>query len=169
MTKYNCAVNLYGPINKIERAIILNKIEEYRLNDLLFVHDSVFGEEKKKVLLNTDIFIMTSRFEGLPMGLIEALSYGIPCFVTKGTNMDTEILRFNAGWTSNNQIESISSVFNQMIQEREQVVEKGENARILASNYSWTRIAQKSHKVYSRIIGEIVDDKGYEDIKNIAR
>lgn len=39
------------------------------------------------VLLQTDLFIQTSRHEGMPMGLLEALSIGVPCLVTVGTSL----------------------------------------------------------------------------------
>lgn len=37
----------------------------------------------KKFLEETDIFVMTSVFEGLPFSLLEAMLLGIPCVVTK--------------------------------------------------------------------------------------
>ena len=60
--------------------------------------DEIAGKAKEELLLNTDLFIMTSRLEGHPMGLIEALAYGVPCLVSRGTNMYDEVLSSNAGW-----------------------------------------------------------------------
>ena len=41
------------------------------------------------------------------MGLLEALSYGLPCLVTTGTNM-AEKSRADAGWTSDISVDGIS-------------------------------------------------------------
>ena len=38
-----------------------------------------------------DLFIHTFRFEGHPIAVLEALSYGIPCLLTPGTNMAGEV------------------------------------------------------------------------------
>jgi len=37
----------------------------------------------KTFLAETDIFVMTSVFEGLPFSLLEAMAVGIPCVVSK--------------------------------------------------------------------------------------
>ena len=70
---------------------LITKIEESGLEKIVLIKDEVYGEDKEKVILESDFFILTSRFEGHPMALIEALSYGLPCLVTKGSNMSKEI------------------------------------------------------------------------------
>lgn len=42
----------------------------------------VNNEEKQELLKNTDIFILPSYNEGLPMSILEAISYGIPVIAT---------------------------------------------------------------------------------------
>lgn len=39
---------------------------------------SVYGQEKSKLLSETDVCVLTSYSEGMPMVILEALSYGIP-------------------------------------------------------------------------------------------
>ena len=58
----------------------------------------VYGDNKVKVLLDTDIFILTSRYEGMPMGVLEAWSYGIPCILSDGTNMINSDTLENSYW-----------------------------------------------------------------------
>ncbi|MEN1932826.1 glycosyltransferase [Escherichia coli] len=47
----------------------------------------MFGLKKEEVLESNNIFIMTSRYEGLPVSVLEALAYGNICLLTEGTNM----------------------------------------------------------------------------------
>ena len=105
---------IYGPIRydyyQIEQEII-----KYKLSDLVSIHNEVSGEEKIKVLLDSDLFVMTSRFEGHPMGLIEALAYGLPCLVTPGTNMAEEIKEYDAGWTCQGNVLSIAESIKQKV------------------------------------------------------
>lgn len=149
-----CKFNLciYGPsINgakeKLEQIIIENKIQ-----DVVRIKDAILKDEKKQVLLDTDLFVMSSRFEGLPMGLIEALAYGIPCLVTKGTNVTDMIEEFNAGWTCNNNASEIENALRRMLDSKSNLYEYRNNAKNLAKKYSWEDIAQESHNAYVKIL-----------------
>lgn len=48
----------------------------------------------ERFLAETDIYIMTSVFEGLPFSLLEAMSLGIPCVVTK-VDGNTDVINNN--------------------------------------------------------------------------
>ena len=49
------------------------------------------GKSKEQVLLDADVFIQTSRTEGLPTAVLEAMSYKIPVLITKGTGLYDDI------------------------------------------------------------------------------
>ena len=99
--------NLYGPdhMNSLER--LKNMINEYKINDLININGPVFDTDKEKVLLDSDLFIHTSRLEGQPMAVVEAIAYGIPVFVTPGTNIDNVVKNNDLGFTSTFDINDI--------------------------------------------------------------
>lgn len=82
---YGNSVN--GFSNEMEK-----KLQAAGLSDVVAVRGPVYGDEKDAVLRAADIFLLTSRYEGMPMGLLEACAYGLPCVVTPGTNMSDVIL-----------------------------------------------------------------------------
>ena len=92
---------------------------------------------KKEVLKTADMFIMTSRFEGLSMGLIEALSYGLPCLVTRGTYFMDEVNQFNAGIGTENSVDSISSGLSALVNDLDMLPIYSNNAKELSKKYSW--------------------------------
>lgn len=141
----NFTMDLYGPNinNTAEKLNIV--INENNITDIVKIQDGVFGNEKAEILKNTDVFIMTSRFEGMPMGMIEALAYGIPCIATKGTFLMDEIQSYNAGWGAGYTEDSIKKAFTEMISDIETFPTKSKNAIKLASNYSWEAAAEKLH------------------------
>lgn len=148
----NCEIELYAPYISGEKNTVEKMIVERNLDKIVTVKDGVYGIAKEKVLLNSDFFILTSRFEGHPMGLIEALSYGVPCIVTEGSNMANEIKKHNAGWVAKNNSESIAVAFKELLNEINELSIKGENAYHLSRNYNWEKIAEDSHKVYQHLI-----------------
>ena len=153
LNQSNCTIDIYGPDVENKRQFLEKELLRYGLGSIVKFHDSVYGKEKEEILQNSDVFIMTSRFEGHPMALIEALSFGLPVVATEGSNMKNEIELYDAGWTADNNIKSISDALLKMSFEVD-CNKKSSNATELSKNYSWNKIAEKSHKEFMKIIGE---------------
>ncbi len=153
LIKANCKIDIYGP----DTAHLVDKLKEqvrsYKLDDIIAFHDGIFGEEKKRVLLQSDVFLILSRFEGHPMALLEAMSYGLPCLVSTGSNMREEVEKYNAGWTADCSVEDIGNALLQMLHDAGQFQARGEHAHSLSQSYSWSNIAQHSHREYLKVKG----------------
>jgi len=145
-------LDLYGPNREGAVEYLENVIVQNEVGDIVRLHDGVFGVDKAQVFFNTDVFIMTSRFEGHPMGLIEALSYGIPCVTTQGTYMAEKIVEYDAGWGAENELESIKDALRSMTRDKTRLGEKGRNALELSATYSWEKLASQSHRIFENII-----------------
>lgn len=152
LIKNNVKINLYGPDVDKKLKELQKIVEKYKLQTIFYFYPGVYGEQKQEILLKSDIFIMTSRFEGHPMALIEALSLGLPVFITKGTNMKEEVETFNAGWTSETTEEDIARTFLKILNEKTDLIKISSNAKKLAKLYSWNAIAQKSHILYENLL-----------------
>ncbi|BDH61226.1 hypothetical protein MTP04_13560 [Lysinibacillus sp. PLM2] len=152
MKSAGCSIDIYGPEENGSKRKIRDLIYKYELYDYIKVFDEIYHEEKEKILLNCDFFILTSRFEGHPMGLIEALSYGIPCVVTKGTNMIEEIETENAGWTAENDVGSIALAIKQLFNQKGILNKKGQNALNLSKKYNWDFLAKESNRLYTQLL-----------------
>lgn len=151
LVKSRFCLTIYGP-RRYDYEKIKSEIASRNMGDVAKVYDEVSGDEKENVLLNSDLFIMTSRFEGHPMGLLEALSYGIPCMVTPGTNMAEEVGMFNAGWVTEGNAEKIAETIKQIIMEKSCFSEKGYNGRELSKDYDWNKLALKFHEELETIL-----------------
>ena len=138
-------LDFYAPKGKYDYDWLEKQVEIYQMQDVVIMHDKIGGKEKENALLESDVFVMTSRFEGHPMGLIESLAYGVPVLITPGTNMAHEVLNFNAGWTTNCDSEAIAGSLRMIISERHLLDEKRKNAQQLAAIYRWNRIAEDFH------------------------
>lgn len=149
----NCFFNLYGPDrfgwgDEIRRLISENGVE-----NLVQLHSEVSGAPKEDILLDTDVFIQTSRFEGMPMGVLEALSYGLPILITEGTTLGSYIRDYNAGWVAETSVELIAKSFEKVIEEKARFEEKGQQAiKLIEENFEWNKIAKETVEKYKCLL-----------------
>ena len=150
----NCHFDLYGPDILGRGDQVRSLISQYDVADLVELHKEVDGQEKENLLLNADVFIQTSRFEGMPLGVLEALSYGSPCFVTRGTNFDELISENNCGWSCGDDADEIAKVFDRIIADTHSFNEKSISARSLAqTKFDWKNISKETVNKYKAIVG----------------
>ena len=149
----NAHIDIYGPDRLGRYRHVESLIKTAGVSNIIGIHHEVMGEEKEKLLLDADVFIQTSRFEGMPLGILEALSYGIPCLVTEGTNLADEIANYSAGWNGNTSALDISKAILQAIQEKECYFKLGHNGRaFVEKEFSWDTIAENAVRTYRGLI-----------------
>lgn len=144
---------LYGPESPSGSAKdALALVEKFDIAELVEVKGAVFDKEKEYVLKNADFFFHTSRFEGMPMSVLEALSYGLPCLVTQGSNLREVIEENCAGWGADDDAKSVAAAMLMMIKEVDRFKEISTSARKLAEKYSWDVIASDTHQQYEVLV-----------------
>ena len=157
-------LNLYGPNQKDVKqkcvdahTVLKQMIQQREIDSIVHINDAVYGEKKLKTLLGNDVFIQTSRFEGLPLGILEALSIGMPCLVTKGTNLADQVNEYHAGWGVNTSSEEIASAIKKAVSTQGSLDEKSKSAtRLVEDNYTWDKIARCAVDFYLKLIGSKV-------------
>lgn len=148
-------LNIYGPFNG-EELKLQQYIKKYKLENIVNVKDAIYGEEKVKILLDTDVFIQTSRTEGQPLGVMEAMAYGLPCVVTEGTTFARVVKENKCGYASDGNPKEIASNIVKIIDNKEQLESLSINAYNFAKeNFEWTKVANETIKEYKRILEEI--------------
>lgn len=122
----------------------------------VFYHGPVVGKDKENAFQNSDIFILTSRYEGMPMAVLEALSYGLPCILTPQTNLADVITEKGCGWIVEPTIESICdgiiTAVNYFHEHRKLLMN---NALDAARMFRWSSIAAHSVREYTRMMEDL--------------
>ena len=155
MRKAGASLDIYGPDTKGGFGRVEDMIKKKGISDIVGIHRAVKGKEKEKVLLSADVFIQTSRNEGMPMGILEALSYGLPCIVTEGTTLGELVDEYGAGLRCDTNSRSVAFAIKKAIEERGEYLSISKNARRCAEErFSWRNIAADSIESYKRIIGK---------------
>lgn len=83
----NWILKIYGPVSDMNYMIkIKDKISKLSLEDSVFIYEPIFEyDQKEKIFLNSDCFILPSKSENFGMSIVEALSYGVPVLTTEET------------------------------------------------------------------------------------
>ena len=153
LRKYSCTIHVYGPDREGAKKVLRQRVVNNGISDILIIEEApVFDQVKEQVLLSSDFFVLTSRLEGHPMGLIEALAYGLPCLVTEGTNMATEIEKYGAGWSSETSAEGIALALEKMLLERDLFSVKSSQAIKLSKQYNWDLLGELASNKYKALL-----------------
>ena len=86
INSYPCLGDMYkfviaGPKSH-EYDKIYRKVHDYNLQNIVDMPGPLVGHEKEIAYRTADVYLLQSYAEGLPIGLLEAMSYGIPCVTT---------------------------------------------------------------------------------------
>jgi glycosyltransferase involved in cell wall biosynthesis len=139
-----------GPDYRDGRAFLEKFRVFHGLSDIVEIRGVVHGKEKESLFRSAKLFIHTSRWEGLPLVLLEAIAHGIPCLLTPGTNVAAEWK--SAGCAFETTLDS-SAIAEYLIFLSKQSLDKESRiARELAkSDYSWTSIVGKLSNLYDYV------------------
>ncbi|MDY6941088.1 MAG: glycosyltransferase family 4 protein, partial [Cyanobacteriota bacterium] len=87
--------NLYGtPESKTKKR--LDRLQQ-QLPDNVRFHQPVYEARKAQVLANASLYVQTSRWEGFPISIAEAMSLGIPCATSEHLGVAQIFARHDLG------------------------------------------------------------------------
>lgn len=148
-----CKIHLYGPGTKKTKRKIKSLISKKGLSSIINLNDAVFGDEKITIIKKSRFFVQTSRFEGMPLGILEAMSYGVPCLVTEGTTLAECVDQYDAGWTAENNALSISDAFKKSLFASDDVLTKKSMGalKLIDSQFNWDNLSKYAIEQYEKL------------------
>lgn len=111
-----------------------------------------FDLEKDEILRSASAFVLSSFSEGLPMAVLEAMSYGIPCLISENCNLP-EVLEIGAAIKTNpsvNEIaDSLKTLFQMDIEKRNMMTRKA--YKYISENHCWSSLTSRIKDLYNSI------------------
>jgi glycosyltransferase involved in cell wall biosynthesis len=155
--KNNIFLNLYGKECYGGTSQLQDLVHNNCMDEVIKFNGPIYGEDKLAKILESDFFIQTSRLEGQPLGVMEALMLGLPVIVSEGTTFSDFVIDNDCGFVCSDVLE-FSKMFEQIVKckRSDELSKLSVNARTAAINsFSWDIIAKKSIDYYRKIINEL--------------
>lgn len=158
--KENISFNFFG--GKILQDGKLSREEEIlyeatkKLDKIIKINNPIYERNlKMNKIAENDIFILLSRYEGMPMVILESLVLGLPCFVSKGTGMGEIIEENNAGWYWKEKEKLFEKLKKAIEEYKNNKEEYKRNSLKLANKYLWKNLIKDYEKEYKKIFKQI--------------
>lgn len=148
----NLNLSIYGVGDEKEVLELRRRIKKLNFPDVCF-NGPIYGREKNDMLSNKDVFILTSRYEGFPMAILEALDSGLPCLVTRGVNMTSIIEKYHVGWECETAVKSVAELILSILRMDSHLIEKASvHARAyVIKEHDWPSLVNYSKTIYKKI------------------
>ena len=133
---------------------LLKDVENYGIQNSVEFLGGMFGEEKRKIFIESDGFILPSYSEGLPMAVLEAWSYKLPTIITPFCNLG-EAFDSNASIGIETDVDSICEGILKLInmKEDERLSLAFNGYELVKSRFTWDIISSKMNVVYKWVLG----------------
>jgi len=120
---------------------------ELGLGDRFQIFGSLFGQEKAARLNQFDVFIHSSRHEGMPTAMLEAAAHGLPLIASEATHLGDYIREWKCGRVlAANTVAELREAFTwaEASKRSGQLAELGQRAQaMIAERFRWDVIAQE--------------------------
>jgi glycosyltransferase involved in cell wall biosynthesis len=112
------------------------------------------GDLKMSALACASGFVLPSRSEGFSAAVLEALASGVPAVITNNCNFH-EVATHRCGWVVQQETKEIAAALRQLldISPSEHESMRINACRLIASKFTWARVAQQMDQLYAWALG----------------
>lgn len=110
------------------------------------------GEILKELYSNAYLYCLPSTIEGLSLGLLEGMSYGL-CPVVSDIPENTDVLEGNGVTFKTRDVTDLAQKMQELIENPAKVERLGKSAKeCVLENYSWDRYCDDLEKIYQELL-----------------
>ena len=133
----------------------INRLHEMASNNNKIIFPGyVSGDNFLELITNAKLFVLPSEIEGMPVGLLEAMSYG-KCCIVSDIEENVEALNGHGFIFKDRSPQDLARVIKLALEDSSKAERIGAEARnYVLSEYSWDRIVQLYENFYRKVIAD---------------
>ena len=137
-----------------EEGTAKQKVKEYGLQEYFDFKGWVNKQEKIQLLKESQIFVLPSYNEGLPVAILEAMSYGLPIVATDvGSVRDAVIDNYNGILINAGDIKALAKSIEEIIFYKDKWIKFSLNSKkIIEEYYEERRYFEKVEQLYNNVL-----------------
>ena len=113
-----------------------------------------FRRDTRRLMLATDICVLSTHFEGLPLVILEAMALARPCVATAVDGVPEMIVHGATGLlTRPGDAADLANALARLLGDRDEARRLGANARVMARDrFGHERFARELYELYARLV-----------------
>tara|TARA_R110000868_G_scaffold177409_6_gene415867 strand:- start:1426 stop:2493 length:1068 start_codon:yes stop_codon:yes gene_type:complete len=132
-----------------------NLIKKYELEEIVNFNGWVSGKDKQQLFHDADIYLLPSYNEGLPISILEAMSYSLPILSTKVGGIPEVVSSENGILITPGSKEELWSALNYYLGlNPEQLSAMGKNSFKKVTPYLPAQVHKRLNKLYNSLLSE---------------
>ena len=130
-------------------------IDKYDLSKRITLTGMLIGENKYSILVDSEIFVLSSYSENFGMSVIEAMLCGIPVVISNGVGIYREVINNGAGIVTDISADATYSGIKELLQSEEKRNKYISKSQIFVKEYYDQKfVSQELIKQYNIILNE---------------
>lgn len=137
-----------------DKILLIKLAEKEGISKSIRFLGAMFGDNKLSIMKQMDVFVHTSRWEGMPTATLESAALGKPLLISEETNMGDYVRRYGNGIVLDDNTPTIiaetMAVFSQLFNAGKIQVMGDKSIKLIEDELNWPVIAEKmNHTLYS--------------------
>lgn len=145
----NIKLLLMGPFMNNEKEI-KDLIKKLNISDKIVFLGNINSDERFKYFASADVFVLPSYFEGLPVAILEAMSFGLPVISTNVGAIPEVVKKDNGILIKPGDVKALKNAILK-IKNNTKIDYKKNNIEKIKKNYTLDIFKKKLEEVYEKI------------------
>jgi glycosyltransferase involved in cell wall biosynthesis len=122
-----------------------------RFNENIILAGFLTGKDLHQIYSHAGLFVLPSYYEGLPIALLEAMSFGLSC-IASNIEANIEVGLSHDRFFIPGQVKNLSEKIEKFVKKQMSIRERENQIQFIKENYNWESIAERTLEVYNEIL-----------------